>query len=67
MTDEKKGQEVEKEMKAPKAKKEEKVTIDQLTAFVQELAHFTGQERLLTKYGIPKMTDAHKVDYRKAS
>ena len=56
--------EQKKAVKQPK-RKDPTVELDQLVAFVQELAHFTGQERLLAKYGIPKMQDAHKVDYKK--
>ena len=42
-----------------------KVTNAQIIALLQELCHFTGQERILKKHGIPTMENAHKVDYRK--
>jgi hypothetical protein len=45
--------------------KDQKVTIAVLVSLLQELCHFTGQERILKKYGIPTLENAHKVDYRK--
>lgn len=36
-----------------------------LIPLIQELCHFTGQERLLDKHGIPRMGDAHKINPRK--
>jgi len=46
-------------------KKEKGVTLKQLTLAVQEMAHFSGQERVLDKYGIPRMENAAQSEYRK--
>jgi hypothetical protein len=50
---------------AKKTKKETGPSLAQVVLALQEMAHFTGQERVLDKYGIPRMDNAHQTGYKK--